>query len=469
MLLLRAVRLRTVSFSVKGARPHVIRSHLLRTVHLCAFSSLTRSLAAESQCHAMRPCLSTQCCRVCFHAAGGMSTKAVDNSSDGFIDPDLSIEHFGEGSLNGLTFAAKDLFDVEGHVTGYGQPTWRATHGAAIKTSPAVQALLGAGADLLGKTHLDELAYSLNGENTHYGTPINPACPDRIPGGSSSGSAVATADGSVDIGLGSDTGGSIRVPASYCGLLGIRPTHGRVSLENACALARSYDTCGWFARNAQVLRKVGEVLLEPSAKQDAPLTRWLTAADAFDHSDKATTGPRAPSGDDRAVRGAPRGDRGQSGGYGITIRLVAGLQNHTEIWQELGAWITANKPQFGPGTKERFEMASKLTPEEIQTAQEKRKQISAHLQELLGKDGVLMLPTAPGPAPILNTPPAELDLFRSRLLSLTCIAGLGGLPQVSLPVVKVEGCPVGLSLMGPRGSDEKLLQLTEKLMALFMQ
>ncbi|DBA79646.1 TPA: hypothetical protein ACH3X1_008325 [Trebouxia sp. C0004] len=153
----------------------------------------------------------------------------------------------------------------------------------------ATQALLGAGADLLGKTHLDELAYSLNGENTHYGTPVNPACPDRIPGGSSSGSAVATADGTVDIGLGSDTGGSVRVPASYCGLLGIRPTHGRVSLENACALATSYDTCGWFARNAQVLRKVGEVLLEPSSKQDAPLTRWLTAADAFDHSDSETS------------------------------------------------------------------------------------------------------------------------------------------------------------------------------------
>lgn len=441
MLLLRAVRLRAVSFSVAGQ--HVTRSHLLRTAYLC----------------------------------GGMSTKAVDNSSNGFIDPDLSIEHSGEGSLNGLTFAAKDLFDVEGRVTGYGQPTWRANHGAATKTSPAVQALLEAGADLLGKTHLDELAYSLNGENTHYGTPVNPACPDRIPGGSSSGSAVVTADGTVHIGLGSDTGGSIRVPASYCGLLGIRPTHGRVSLENACALARSYDTCGWFARNAQVLRKVGEVLLKPSSRQDTPLTRWLTAADAFDHSDKATS---------QAIYELVQGHHQEMTGLlgepqEVTVATLEGMGSLSdwwqvfritqaaEIWQELGEWITANKPQFGPGTKERFEMASKLTPEEIQTAQEQRKQISTHLQELLGKDGVLMLPTAPGPAPILNTPPAELDLFRSRLLSLTCIAGLGGLPQVSLPVVKVEGCPVGLSLMGPRGSDEKLLQLTEKLMTLFLQ
>lgn len=408
--------------------------------------------------------------------SGGMSTRAIDNSSNAYVDPDLRVGHTTEGPLKGLTFASKDLFDIQGHVTGYGQPTWRATHAAAAKTSQAVQTLLDAGADLVGKTHLDELAYSLNGENMHYGTPLNPACPDRIPGGSSSGSAVATANGDVDIGLGSDTGGSIRVPASYCGLLGIRPTHGRVSLQNACPLARSYDTCGWFARQADVLRLVGDVLLDPTSKQGTPLTRWLTAVDAFDHSDKATSQAiykvvqrhrkevTGVLGEPHEVKVASLEGLGSLSDWWQVFRVTQGA----EIWEELGDWITTNKPQFGPGTKERFEMASKLTHEEVNTAREKRKQISAHLQQLLGQDGVLMLPTAPGPAPLLNTPPAELDLFRTRLLSLTCIAGLGGLPQVSLPIIKVDGCPVGLSLMGPQGSDESLLQLTEKLMTVLL-
>ncbi|KAL3161478.1 hypothetical protein ABBQ32_010359 [Trebouxia sp. C0010 RCD-2024] len=404
--------------------------------------------------------------------ASSMSTRSVKNDNNAFIDPELHVQHSGGGPLTGLRFAAKDLFDVSGHITGYGQPTWRSTHDPAKHTSQAVQALLDAGADLAGKTHLDELAYSLNGENIHYGTPVNPACPDRIPGGSSSGSAVATADGSVDIGLGSDTGGSVRVPASYCGLLGVRPTHGRVTLQHACTLARSYDTCGWFARNAEVLRQVGDVLLDPASRQEQPLQRWLTAADAFKQCDKATG---------QAIYESLQGHLAEVKGLlgepqEVTVASLEGvgslsdwwqvfrITQAAEIWEELGDWITTSKPDLGPGTKERFHMASQLQPDEIQAARKKRQKISVHLENLLGSDGVLMLPTAPGPAPFLRTPPAELDLFRSRLLSLTCIAGLGGLPQVSLPIAKVNGCPVGLSLISPKGSDERLLQVTEKLM-----
>lgn len=401
-----------------------------------------------------------------------MSTRAINNGSNAFIEPDLRIKQSQEGLLSGLTFAAKDLFDIEGYVTGYGQPTWRATHYAAAHTSPAVQALLDAGADLLGKTHLDELAYSLNGENIHYGTPINPAAPDRIPGGSSSGSAVATADRTVDIGLGSDTGGSIRVPASYCGLFGIRPTHGRVSLQHACILARSFDTCGWFTRNAKLLRQVGEVLLDPSTKKCAPLTRWLNATDGFDHADKATSTAiyelvKKHYKEVTELLGEPQ-EVTVASAEGLSSlkdwREVFRITQGAEIWEELGEWIVENKPQFAPGTKERFQMASSLQPEEVQKAKEDRKKITAHMHQLLGTDGFIMLPSCPGPAPILNTPPEELNLFRARLLSLTCIAGLAGLPQVSLPVLTVDGCPVGLSLIGPPGSDEALLELTEKLM-----
>src|SRR5438093_9304209 len=143
----------------------------------------------------------------------------------------VAVKGTGAGPLANLVFGLKDIYDVAGHKTGFGSPDWLATHSPAARTAPSVQVLLDAGADLVGKTHNDELTYSLTGENAHYGTPINVNAPGRIPGGSSSGSAAAVAGGLVDFAVGSDTGGSVRAPASFCGIYGIRPTHGRVSLE----------------------------------------------------------------------------------------------------------------------------------------------------------------------------------------------------------------------------------------------
>ncbi|MEY4794224.1 MAG: hypothetical protein RL724_1160, partial [Pseudomonadota bacterium] len=134
------------------------------------------------------------------------------------------------GPLAGLSFAAKDLFDVAGTVTGYGNPDWAATHAPATRDAMVITQLLQAGASLAGKTKTVELAYGLTGENVWQGTPKNPAAPDRFPGGSSCGSAAATAAGLVDFAMGSDTGGSVRIPASYCGVFGIRPSWGAVSL-----------------------------------------------------------------------------------------------------------------------------------------------------------------------------------------------------------------------------------------------
>ncbi len=188
---------------------------------------------------------------------------------DGLFD----LEGAGEGPLKGLTFAAKDILDVAGRVTGCGNPDWAASH------APVVEALLAAGANLAGKTITDELAYSLNGQNFHYGTPANTNAPGRIPGGSSCGSAAATAAGLVDLALGSDTGGSVRIPASYCGLFGLRPSHGLVSLDGVMALAPSFDTLGWLAPNAALLKAVGEVLL-PDGPGTAPASLSI-AEDAF--------------------------------------------------------------------------------------------------------------------------------------------------------------------------------------------
>ncbi|KAK9826142.1 hypothetical protein WJX81_008525 [Elliptochloris bilobata] len=375
--------------------------------------------------------------------------------------------------MSGLTIAAKDLYDVEGHVTGCGNPEWAATHAPAISTAPAIQALLDAGARLVGKTHMDELAYSLNGENARYGTPVNPACPGRVPGGSSSGSAVAAANGSVDIALGSDTGGSVRVPASYCGILGLRPTHGRVSLEGACPLAPSYDTGGFFARDAETLQAAAGVLLDPATRRSTHFKRLLVAKDAFAAADASATDalyqalrPAAPALQDR-FGGLPEvelggGEAKAMGAWADTFRVSQGF----EVWRALGAWVTEQRPAFGMGIAERFQMASRVTPKQAEEATEQRRAITARLDELLGGDAAVLLPSAPGPAPRLRTPPGVLDAFRRRLLTLTSPAGLGGLPQVSLPIATVDGCPLGLGVMGPRGSDEDLLELAAHILAL---
>ncbi|GFH10824.1 uncharacterized protein HaLaN_06210 [Haematococcus lacustris] len=322
------------------------------------------------------------------------------------MDAQLHVPGADSGPLAGCTVAVKDMYDIEGQRTGFGNPAWRSSHPPASVTAAAVQLLLSAGASVVGRTHMDELAYSLNGENAHYGTPRNPAAPGRIPGGSSSGSAVAVAAGHTDIGLGSDTGGSVRVPASYCGVLGFRPSWGRL-----------VDILGSQPQEVEL----GGSCPELRAAGLAKLTSWL---DVF--------------------------------------RVCQAW----EVWQAHGDWVSGHDPQFGPGIRDRFLMASKITRQEWEAACQQRQLITKAVLQVLGNDGVLMLPTAPGPAPMCNTPPHELDAWRQRMISLTCIAGLTGAPQVNLPVATVGGLPVGLSLLGPPGSDERLLELAERVFAL---
>mmetsp|Transcript_39155 Transcript_39155/g.92738 ORF Transcript_39155/g.92738 Transcript_39155/m.92738 type:complete len:344 (-) Transcript_39155:430-1461(-) len=335
--------------------------------------------------------------------------------------------------------------------------------------------LLDSGATLVGKTHLDELAYSLNGENAHYGTPLNVAEPSRIPGGSSSGSAAAVAGGVADIGLGTDTAGSVRVPASYCGLHGFRPTHGRVPLQGVVPLAESFDTVGWFARNATVLRLAGQALLGPqpgAAKLDR--CRWIVATDAFDLADDETRQAvyDALSCEFAAVAsvlGSPSercvASKGDGGSLESWLDVFRTIQSW-EAWQNHGAWIEAEQPSFGPGIRERFEAAARTTRGEAMAARAERERIARRVHDLLGEDGVLAVPTCPGPAPLLDTPVEELEAFRRRLLSLTSLAPLCGLPQVTLPIAAVNNLPVGWSLIGPKNSDEGLLRLAEKLMGI---
>src|SRR5215470_18585779 len=208
-----------------------------------------------------------------------------DNEINAFVPgPRVHIEGRPGGPLSGLTFAAKDLFDVAGYPTGGGNPDWARSNPVPTRHAWAVQRLLDAGAALIGKTITDEVSLGIVGENAFYGTPVNPRAPGRVPGGSSSGSAAAVAAGLCDIALGTDTGGSVRVPASFCGLYSIRPTHGRLPISGMMAQAPSSDTTGWFARDAATFAKVSSVMLDEAIPAALPST-LIIAADAFGFAD----------------------------------------------------------------------------------------------------------------------------------------------------------------------------------------
>jgi amidase len=364
------------------------------------------------------------------------------------------------GPLKGLRFAAKDLFDIEGRVTGCGNPDWARTHPPADGTASCVRKMLDAGATLVGKTITDEIAFSLMGENAHYGTPVNAAAPTRVPGGSSCGSASCVSGKAVDVALGSDTGGSVRIPASHCGIHGIRTTHGRIALDRTMPLAPSFDTLGWFARDAAMMRRVGQALMGADTAPARP-TALLVAADAFAQADPAV-GAALKGGIERVARviAPPTPVTVAPEGLSAWYEAFRHLQG-AEIWRVHGNWVTQAKPSFGPGVAERFRWVKTISRDQVAAADEVRDRARARMRALLDGGAVLCLPTSPAPAPLKGLPLGDTDRFRGRTLTLTCIAGLAGLPQVTMPLGRVDGAPVGLSLIGRAGTDAMLLELAE--------
>jgi amidase len=367
------------------------------------------------------------------------------------------------GPLLGTTFAVKDIFDVAGTVTGRGNPDWLASHEPARANAPAVQALLDAGSRLLGKTVTEELAFSVVGINPYYGAPTNVAARGRVAGGSSSGSAAAVAGGLVDLALGSDTGGSVRVPASYCGIYGMRPTHGRISLDGVMPLAPSFDTVGWFARDPKLFSAAGRVLLGDIRPGDrAPRGRpgrALLATDAFaclEPGIEETLRPAIRHLETRLGEAAPV--TVSDGGLAAWYHVFRTLQG-AEAWAAHGAWIESAKPRLGPLLRQRLEFVKTITDDEVGKARERRRAICERLDELLGGTTVLIVPSAAGVAPRVDATVAEQEAVRDRVIPITCIASLCGLPQVSLPLARLEAGPVGVSLIAPRDRDDLLLDL----------
>lgn len=366
-----------------------------------------------------------------------------------------------DGALRGLSFAVKDVINVAGYPTGCGNPVKLAASGVRMTTAPVVQSLLDAGARFVGKTQTDEFAYSILGRNIHFGSPVNPAAPGRISGGSSSGSAVAVAAGQVDFALGTDTAGSLRAPASYCGVFGIRPTWGRVDNAGVEPLSPSYDTVGWFARSAETLAVVGDVLL---GHDPAPLpgaARFLV--------DRACFGLARPEAA-AALEVALRRVELRLGCFDIAAaapnldNLCWALRHlqSWEAWEAHKAFIERHAPLMNASLAERFASGKDVTETLLADSRALAARFRNHLAELLGEGTVLVLPTMPSPPPFLAEAEASMEDFRNRTLRLMCPSSLSGFPQVTIPVHDGGAGPLGLSLLGPAGSDRSLIQLAAR-------
>jgi amidase len=379
--------------------------------------------------------------------------------------PDVPVRHAGTGPLSGLYFGVKDLFDIAGYPTGGGNPLLLALSGIKAQTAPTVQKLLDAGAALAGKTVTDELAFSMNGNNAHFGAPINGNAPERITGGSSSGSASAVSSRLCDFALGTDTGGSVRAPASHCGLYGIRPTHGRVSLESALALCHSLDTCGWFARDALTFARVADVLMAPDTTPLPARPRLLMPSDVWGLVDSAVR----PAWDGALQQITQLLGRAQDCTAVLdsfdamywSFRYIQGR----EAWMTDGAFISRYAPVLGPGVKERFDWSRQVTDAQVQQAEQFRTRFRQHLADVLGSDGVLVMPTMPDIAPLRTADEASLEVYRNQAVQMLCLAGLSGFPQISLPLASRNGAPLGISLLGPAGTDRSLIAIAQQLAA----
>ena len=383
-------------------------------------------------------------------------------------DSDAYLPGAPGGPLAGLAFAAKDIFDIAGHITGCGNPHWKATHPPAAAHAWAVQRMTDAGAAMIGKTITDELTRGIFGENAHYGTPVNPRAPGRVPGGSSSGSAAAVAGGRADFALGSDTGGSVRVPASYCGLYGIRPTHGRIPLQGMMPQAPTYDTAGWFARDAATFARVGAEMLPPAGAGSAPEPprRLVIAADALELAEpELREALRAPLDAVAALFASVTTERLSPDGLAAWSEHQQILQSR-EAWATIRDWLDAVNPALSFEVSDRYVTARSVTDEQVVAAQAGRDAVIARMNAVFG-DGatVVGLPTTVGPAPPRAQAVSERHALRLRNAALTSVAGNTGRPQISLPLAEVDGLPVGLSLLGDYGADESLIALAVALAA----
>ncbi len=393
---------------------------------------------------------------------GRSMTKNTSSPEKAFVTKVDIPPHF-TGKLDGLTFAVKDLIDIARHPTECGNPTWARTHPTAVVHAVCVEQLLTEGARCLGKTVTDELAYSLIGQNHFCGTPLNTKAPDRVPGGSSSGSASVVASGLVDFALGTDTGGSVRVPASNCGIFGYRSTHGRISVAGVNPFAPTFDTIGVLAKDAETLTKVISVLAPNTGTLNEKQREVWVLDDIVAICDEEVQ--KAFEGIVGSVQHTSLSDiLGVPTTYKELWEAYVVLQC-TEIWSTLGAWVEDQQPEFGPVTHNSFHnIAKNADRKKIQNWICYREWFAEKIRGFTSKQGVLCFPTTPSIAPLIDTvgtsPSARTSGdYYPRALAIDAISGFSRAPQISLPLMTVSEAPVGLSLLGEPGTDQALVQL----------
>ena len=381
----------------------------------------------------------------------------TDDDLNAFVPgPRCRVAGTPSGPLSGLHFAVKDLIDVAGWPTGGGNPDWARAQDIPTRHARIIEQLLSAGASIIGKTATDEVSLGILGENPFTGTPLNPTAPDRVPGGSSSGSASVVAAGVCDFALGTDTGGSVRVPSSFCGLYGIRPTHGRLDFSGICVQAPSSDTVGWMARDAGTFARVGAVLFGEPTPTALPHT-LLVATDAFAFADPDVAAALAPMVDRLAgIIGTRRDEALAPQGLSVWKDAQRTLQS-SESLRTFAPWLDQYNPRMQYGVARNLVLAASISDADRTRAALMREEARARLRLLLPPGTILCLPTTPFPAPLLGQSVSALAFPRERITCLACVGGLTGSPQVSLPGALVDGAPVGLSIVGGRGADSALL------------
>ncbi len=358
------------------------------------------------------------------------------------------------GNLKNLKFVLKDMCDIKNIKTSCGNPDFYKACEPAKKHAEFLSNILSEGAILEGITICDEFFYSVIGENSHYGTPKNLNAPNCVPGGSSSGSAAALTTDLFDFSIGSDTGGSVRVPASFCGLLGIRPTHGRINANGVYPMAPSFDTIGWFSNNIKTFQKIGEVLLDKNENENITFNQFVIAEDLLelvdtDIKNQFNSYYKELHPNIKHIRLSKFSKSEIADNFRI---LQAG-----EIKEHVIPWIEKNKPKISLEINSRIEMASEILPLEIDAAKTFRQEIISEINNSLPEGDIAIFPTTPFSAPKCGQSDQDLGSDRKKIMEMTSIAGMTSRPQISIPKFKGKTGPVGISILGWQNSDEILL------------
>jgi amidase len=400
-------------------------------------------------------------------------SKSLSSDPSGSFVERLSLGPTALGALDGLTFTVKDNIDLAGRKTSYGSPAWRDFHSAPKHNALCVDQLLAAGARCIGKVVADEFTYSLQGENPWFGTPLNRRAPDRIPGGSSSGSAASVANGLADFSICTDSGGSIRVPASFCGVWGIRPSLHRISEAGVLPFMPSVSTVGVVSARLDHLDQVARTLLSSENRPPVPLERVYVLSDAMEISDDAVRAQTARVlerlCDRMGIEPRPI-SFAQIVGRDVSLRdcnerALRPLQT-LEFQNTVGNWIEQHKPETGLGFSMACENVRRSDRIAALEGRVRRERLFEAIQAFLTPGTVICFPTTPSVAPVkgtLDTQEAAMD-FYDRTMAITAFSGVGRLPEVSAPLLSVHGCPVGLSIAAGNYQDEILLDAVRQVL-----